>query len=382
MPLTDCPRPLLTDMNTMFAVLTPRRGVAFPPAALPRLLAVLALLASLPAPALRAQAPTVTGYNGTQTFVTSPGKDPDEPNACGVVGGSSYWFSYKPPTNGCVSFNTAGSSYDTVLAVYVDDGRNLGYASLLPVTCNDNISNTLQSAVSFTGSPKTNYYIMLDGVGGAVGTAVLNYKLNRQPTITTIATQTITEDASTALLSFTIGDTEYGATNLTLTGLSTNQAWVPNNKIVLGGSGASRTVKVSPSTNQWGTNFITLMVQDPGGASNTMSFKLQVSSVNDKPITYPDTVTRLPGKPITISRSFPPRNDTDADGNTLTLSAVATKSVGGVVITLTATNFTYSPVSTYNSSDSFTYTVSDGKGATATGTNFVTVSTNGVTIVY
>jgi hypothetical protein len=369
-------------MNTMFAVLIRRRGLEFPPAGLPRLLAVLSVIASLAAPALRAQSPTVTGYNGTQTFVTSVGKDPDEPNACGVVGGSSYWFSYKPPTNGCVTFNTAGSSYDTVLAVYVDDGRNLGYASLLPVTCNDNISNTLRSAVSFTGSPKTNYYIMLDGVGGAVGTAVLNYKLNRQPTITTIAAQTITEDASTALLSFTVGDTEYGATNLTVVGISTNQNWVPNSKIVLAGTNASRTVKVTPGTNQWGTNFITLLVRDPGGASNTMSFKLQVSSVNDKPITFPDTVTRLPGKPITISRSFPPRNDTDADGDALTLSAVATKSVGGVVITLTATNFTYSPVSTYTNSDSFTYTISDGKGATATGTNFVNVSTNGVTIVY
>ena len=369
-------------MNTVLAVSIPKRVVKSFPPAWPWLLAVLPLLASLAAPALRAQSPTVTGYNGTQTFVTSVGKDPDEPNACGVVGGSSYWFSYKPPTNGCVTFNTAGSSYDTVLAVYVDDGRNLGYASLLPVTCNDNISNTLQSAVSFTGSPKTNYYIMLDGVGGAVGTAVLNYKLNRQPTITTIAAQTITEDASTALLSFTVGDTEYGATNLTVVGISTNQAWVPNSKIVLSGTNSSRTVKVTPGTNQWGTNFITLLVKDPGGASNMMSFKLQVSSVNDLPKTYPDTVTRLPGKAITISRSFPPRNDTDADGDTLTVSAVATKSVGGVVITVTATNFTYSPATTYTNSDSFTYTVSDGKGLTATGTNFVNVSTNGVTIVY
>lgn len=357
-------------------------AVTFRSAIWARLLTALSLGASLTLPVVNAQTPTVTGYNGTQTFVTSPGKDPDEPNACGVVGGSSYWFTYKPPTNGCVSFNTTGSTYDTVLGVYVDDGRNLGYASLVPVTCNNNGSNTLTSAVSFTGSPKTNYYIMLDGVNGACGTAYLNYSLNQRPTISTIAVQSIAEDVSTALLSFTISDKETAATNLTLVGISTNQTLVSNSKIVFGGSGSSRTVKITPSTNQWGTNCITLLVRDPGGASNTMSFMLNVSSVNDKPITYPDTVTRLTGKPITISRSFPPRNDTDADGNTLTLTAVATTSVGGVTISLTATNLTYSPASTYNSSDRFTYTISDGKGATATGTNFVNVSTNGVTIVY
>jgi hypothetical protein len=113
-----------------------------------------------------------------------------------------------------------------------------------------------------------------------------------------------------------------------------------------------------------------------------MSFKLQVSSVNDKPVTYPDTVTRLPGKAITISRSFPPRNDKDVDGDTLTVSAVASKSVAGVAITLTATNFTYSPALTFTNADSFTYTISDGKGATAIGTNYVKVSPNGVTVVY
>ena len=344
---------------------------------------VLAALAATPSTASAQTLPTVTGYNGTQTFQTAPGKDPDEPNACGVVGGASYWFSYKPPTNGCISLNTDGSSFDTVLAVFVDDGRNLGYASLLPVVCDNNGgTNGLTSSLKFTGSPATNYYIMLDGVNGACGTARLNYSLNQRPTISSIAAQSITEDASTALLSFAVSDKEYAATNLTLVGISTNQTWVPTNKIVFGGTGSSRTVKVTPGTNQWGTNYITIVVKDPGGASNMVSFLLKVSAVNDAPIAKPDTVVRLPGKAIAISRSFPPRNDTDVDGNTLTVSASATKSTGGVAVALGATFITYSPSTTYNSSDKFTYTLSDGKGKTATGTIYVNVGTNGVTTVY
>ncbi len=38
--------------------------------------------------------------------------------------------------------------------------------------------------------------------------------------------------------------------------------------------------------------------------------------------------------------------------------------------------------STYNGADRFTYTISDGKGATTTGTNYVNVGSNGLLIVY
>ena len=345
-------------------------------------LTALFLATALALPTVNAQSPTVTGYNGTQTFVTAPGKDPDEPNACGVVGGSSYWFTFKPPTNGLVAFNTTNSTYNTVLGIYVDNGSNSGYSNLIAVTCNDNCGASLSSWVQWTGDPKTNYYIMLDGVNGAIGTAYLNYTLNARPNISTIAAQSIAEDTNTAVLAFTISDRETTATNLTLTAISTNATWVGTTNIVFGGSATNRTVQVTPKKNQWGTNYITLVVTDPGGASNTTSFLLKVSSVNDVPVTFPDTVTRLPGKAITIARTFPARNDTDADGDTLTVSAVASNSVGGVTITLNTTNIIYSPATTYNSADRFTYTISDGKGATATGTNYVNVGTNGVLVVY
>jgi hypothetical protein len=331
----------------------------------------------------RGQSPTVSGYCGTQVFQTAPGKDPDEPNACGVVGGSSYWFCYRPPTNGCVTLNTEGSSYDTLLAIYVDDGRNLGYASLRPVVCDDNSgTNNRTSAVKFTAAPKTNYYVMLDGVNGAYGKAYLNYNLNQRPIVSAIAAQSMYEDGSISNISFKITDKEYAASSLTVVGFSTNQLWVPNGNIVFSGTTSNRTVKVTPRKSSYGTNYITLIVTDPGGASNVTSFLLRVAHVNHAPVANPDTVTRLPGKGITISRNFPIRNDTDVDGEKLIISAVASKSAGGVAITSNTTNIIYSPSISYNSPDRFTYTVSDGKGGTATGTNYINVGNDGVTIVY
>ena len=359
-------------MNTSSTLFSPRRSR---PA-----LALLLLAAVLPCATLLATTPTVSGYNGTQTFVTAVGKDPDEPNACGVVGGSSYWFTYQPPTNAMVTVDSIGSSYDTVLGIYVDNGQNLGYLSLLPVTCNDNYTN-MTSLVTFLGSAATNYYIQLDGVNSATGTAKLNYHTDSKPTISVIANKSINEDTNTGAMPFTISDPGYAATNLTLTGISTNQTLVPTANIVFGGSGTNRTVKVTPSANQFGTNSITIVVKNPGGTTNSSKFLLSVVSVNDKPVTFPDTVTRKPGLGITIARSFPPRNDTDVDGDILTVSAVASLSKNSVAITLNTTNIIYA-ASALTNADWFTYTVSDGKGGTATGTNNVFVGTNGVTVVY
>ncbi len=119
------------------------------------------------------------GYNGSQVFNTTYAtRDPLEPQHCGVAGGPTYWFSYQPPDNGILSLNTDGSSYDTVLAVYTSDNTPLGYADLVAVACDNNSgSNSLTSRLEFVAEKSRTYYIVIDGVNGARGTARLNYSL-------------------------------------------------------------------------------------------------------------------------------------------------------------------------------------------------------------
>jgi formylglycine-generating enzyme required for sulfatase activity len=86
--------------------------------------------------------------------------------------------------------------------------------------------------------------------------------VNAAPTISDIAAQNITAGGNTGAIVFTVGDEQTAASFLTLSGSSSNATLVPNASIVFGGSGASRTVTVTPAAGQSGTATITVTVSD------------------------------------------------------------------------------------------------------------------------
>ncbi len=107
--------------------------------------------------------------NGTNINAT---KQSGEPNHAGNTGGSSIWYRWTPAIGGQVTFNTLGSTFDTLLAVYT--GSSLG--SLTVVATNDDLSlNFLQSQVTFTALAGTTYRIAVDGYNGDIGMLTLNW---------------------------------------------------------------------------------------------------------------------------------------------------------------------------------------------------------------
>ncbi len=314
------------------------------------------------------------GYSGSQVFKTAPGKDSGEPNACGVVGGSSYWLSYTAPANGVLTLTTDGSTFDTVLAVYVDNGSNQGYSSLVSVGCDNNSGADGQdSKVAFYVTANQTYYIQIDGVNGATGTVYLNYSLNTVPTITTISSVATSEDGAATSRSFTVGDKETAAGNLQVSATSSNPTLIPAGNIVLGGSGASRTIGVQSAPNKNGSATITVTVRDAGGLSTSSSFSVTVAAVNDAPIANPDYLSCKGTLTSTISISSLLGNDTDVDGDTLTLYSFSSASNAGGKITRNGNYLYYTPAPNC-SSDYFSYTISDGNGGYATGKASITIT--------
>ena len=101
---------------------------------------------------------------------------------------------------------------------------------------------------------------------------------NSAPTISVIADQTLTAGVPSAPIPFTIGDAETPASNLTLVASSDTPGLVPPAAIVFGGSGASRTVTVTPAAGQSGTATIGIQVSDANNASSSIHFKVAVNA--------------------------------------------------------------------------------------------------------
>jgi hypothetical protein len=87
-----------------------------------------------------------------------------------------------------------------------------------------------------------------------------------------------------------------------------------------------------------------------------------------------DTATTAQNTPVTIDVLA---NDSDADGDVLLLQAVATPTAQGGSVTNNGTSVTYTPAVNFAGTDTFTYTVSDNRGATADATVTVTVTAIG-----
>ena len=88
-----------------------------------------------------------------------------------------------------------------------------------------------------------------------------------------------------------------------------------------------------------------------------------MTAVNDAPVAANDAAATAEDTAVVIPVLA---NDTDLDGDTLSVSSVGTPAHGGAAINPDGT-ITYTPAANYNGTDSFTYTIGDGNGGTAIG---------------
>jgi len=88
----------------------------------------------------------------------------------------------------------------------------------------------------------------------------------------------------------------------------------------------------------------------------------------------------LAGQPVTVGTAELLANDSDPDGDLLSVSAVDSASVAGGTIVLTNGGVTYTPPPGFTGLDTFTYTAVDGLGKSATGSVQVLVVTGSLPV--
>lgn len=102
---------------------------------------------------------------------------------------------------------------------------------------------------------------------------------NEMPQIAALADASINQDTSTGPIAFTVSDRETAADALTIEVASSDPALLPLEGIVVGGSGQSRTIAVTPAPAVYGSGVVTLTVHDGQGARASRSFRVTVSAV-------------------------------------------------------------------------------------------------------
>ena len=103
---------------------------------------------------------TQTSYK-VQYNIDDATTSPTEPNMSCSSGGRGFtktvWYRHTFTEANPVSILTSGSNYDTILAIYRDNGGG----NLTEVGCNDDIDSNTHSLVSFTPDPAFTYYSMV-----------------------------------------------------------------------------------------------------------------------------------------------------------------------------------------------------------------------------
>ncbi|MDM8523924.1 CARDB domain-containing protein [Desulfococcaceae bacterium HSG8] len=126
-----------------------------------------------------ADATALEGLSGQTTGSnTEATKETGEPDHAGSSGGKSVWWIWTAPENGYFYFDTHGSSFDTLLAVYT--GPDAG--SLTEIASNDNDgSDNYKSSLDFQAQSGVRYYIAVDGWYGESGDIILNRRKASHP---------------------------------------------------------------------------------------------------------------------------------------------------------------------------------------------------------
>ena len=232
------------------------------------------------------------------------------------------------------------------------------------VTNNGDGTVTYEPFANYNGVDSFMYEIS-DGKGGTTNSTI-NVTVTSVNDVPVAANDflAVNEDIAKTSGNLTGNDTDADGDTLSISSVSQGT----NGTVVNNGNG---TITYTSAANFSGTDSFTYTVSDGKGGTDTATVNVLVAAVNDKPVAVSDSLitdedtAKISGNLIT--------NDTDVEGDTLSVIAVTQGSNGTVVNNGNGT-VTYTPSANYNGPDSFTYRVSDENGGTAVGTVNVMVT--------
>jgi uncharacterized delta-60 repeat protein len=276
---------------------------------------------------------------------------------------------------------------DTVLTINTIDAEQLlandsdpdGDTLVINTTPTSNVSSgglTLGSDGGFTYSPNANFfgvdnfvYELQDGQGGITTGSVSITVSNINDTPVTV-NDAYSTDEDTVLngSSVLLNDSDNDGDSLSLI---TSAVTDPTNGIVVLNSNG--TFVYTANGDFFGNDSFVYQTSDGNGASANGTVNITVNNINDAPVAVADSYSV--DEDTTLNASTVLANDTDLEGDSLTINTTPTVNVTKGSLTLfTDGTFDYTPNADFNGSDGFTYQITDGNGGSDTAAVNITVN--------
>ena len=217
---------------------------------------------------------------------------------------------------------------------------------------------------NFPGPTSDDFTYTLNG--GSIGTVSMTVDCVNDPPVANNDAATVGEDAAATAVSVLSNDTDIEGDAITIVSASDPV----NGTVVITGGGTALTYKPDANycNNPPGSSLDTFTYTVNGASPNkTATVSMTVSCVDDAPVAVHDSKSVTEDDPATAVDVL--ANDTDADGDPITISSVTDPAHGTVVLTGGSpgarTGLTYQPDANYcnfpgPTSDDFTYTLNGG----------------------
>ncbi|MCB1889978.1 MAG: retention module-containing protein, partial [Rhodocyclaceae bacterium] len=186
---------------------------------------------------------------------------------------------------------------------------------------------TFEPDPDFTGDVPAVTYTVGDGLGGE-DQAVLRLgpvsPVNDAPIAVDDGPLSTDEDTPLTGINVLGNDSDPDGDPLTVT-----SATSPNGTVVINPDG---TLDFTPTGDFNGPTTITYTVDDGNGGTDTATVTINVNPVNDAPVANDDSGTTQEDVPVTFTAAELLSNDSDIDGDTLTIASVGPATNGTVVL--------------------------------------------------
>jgi hypothetical protein len=208
--------------------------------------------------------------------------------------------------------------------------------------------------------------------------------VNDAPTISGLSRLTVQEDSVTNLVSFIVGDAESLPSSLLVSVSSANSTLFPVGSLTLGSSGLARTLSLTPSSNEFGTTTVSVIVRegaDSGALAVTNTFEVVVVPLNDPPTLNPIQSVVIPsGSPTQTINLSGIGMGAGNEEQMLTVSAISSDAgvIPNPLVTYTSPGasgtLSFAPVAGAAGSILMTVSVTESGGILTGGSNQVTRS--------